>query len=165
MLPQGWILTTFHLPILEIFGGGTPSKDSPDYWNGSIPWCSVKDLGKNKYISNTICSITKKGLENSSSKIVKAGNIILCTRISIGKIRIPTIDMAINQDLKGITLSSYFVQDFFIICVKATSLKGTGTTVKGIHINSFLSLPIFLPPLKEQIKIVAKIDLLNQLIE
>ncbi len=25
-------------------GGGTPERDNPEFWNGGIPWASVKDF-------------------------------------------------------------------------------------------------------------------------
>lgn len=164
-IPCNWKITKYQNVILEIFGGGTPSKSEPKYWNGDIPWCSVKDLGNNLFINNTRDSITMEGLNNSSSRIVEAGHIVLCTRMAVGKIRIPTINMAINQDLKGIILSQYIDKRYFINHVLTNSFKGTGTTVKGINQSDFLDENFYLPPLNEQLRIVNKIKIINQLID
>ena len=104
--------------------------------------------------------ISAKGLENSSSNIVPKGEIILCSRMAVGKIRIPLIDMAINQDLKCIIVSKNILKKYYIISSMTSELKSTGTTVKGLDFNNYLNQFIFLPPLKEQHRIVSKLDYL-----
>ena len=32
--------------IMDIIGGGTPKTSKPEYWNGDIPWLSVKDSAR-----------------------------------------------------------------------------------------------------------------------
>ena len=85
--------------------------------------------------------------------------------MAVGKIRIPTINMAINQDLKGIVLSHYIDKTYFINHVLTNSFKGTGTTVKGINQSDFLDEIFYLPPLNEQFKIVNKIKKINLIID
>ena len=159
-MPSGWVLTTYSAILDNVFGGGTPNKSQPSYWNGNIKWCSVKDLGQNIIVNTTIDSITEEGLKNSSSNIVKKGDLILCTRMAVGKIRIAGQDMAINQDLKGLEVSKQIHQDFFIYQIQSTQFNGTGTTVKGLQINSFLNHAFLLPPVEEQKRIINKINYL-----
>jgi type I restriction enzyme S subunit len=71
--------------VLQNLGGGTPSKSNPDYWNGGIPWRSVKDLNC-KFLDSTQDNISRDGLKNSSSNLIPAGNLIACTRMGLGKI-------------------------------------------------------------------------------
>lgn len=163
-LPQNWLKTIYQNVILDIYGGGTPSKNELSYWNGIIPWCSVKDLGSELFLNKTVNTITETGLKNSTAKIVKAGDFILCTRMALGKIRIPLIDMAINQDLKGIKISKYINNKYFLYHILANNFEGTGTTVKGINQKDFVSMPFLLPPICEQKRIIEKIELINQLI-
>lgn len=141
----------------NVFGGGTPNKLNPSFWNGDISWCSVKDLGDKLFIDKTIDSITQEGLENSSTHIVEKGDLILCTRMAVGKLRIAGKTMAINQDLKGLVTSANISRFFLIIQVNATNFVGTGTTVKGLQIQDFLSHEFLLPPLNEQNRIVNKV--------
>ena len=157
-LPQGWILTTYSAVLNSVFGGGTPSKTNLSYWNGDISWCSVKDLGEKLIIMNTIDSITIEGLKNSSSRMVEKGDLILCTRMAVGKLRIAGKSMEINQDLKGLVTSKKINKLFFIMQVNATNFIGSGTTVKGLQIADFMTHAFILPPLKEQSRIVNKID-------
>ena len=48
--------------VCEFIGGGTPSKANKNYWNGNIPWASIKDI-KNQYLAQTQDSITDEGLK------------------------------------------------------------------------------------------------------
>lgn len=57
--------------IVNIISGGTPKTSVPKYWNGNIPRISIKDFNTdNIYIDTTEKSITKLGLENSSTNLL-----------------------------------------------------------------------------------------------
>src|SRR5690554_2270306 len=58
-VPSGWEWTRLGVVVISITGGGTPSKNNALFWNGSIPWASVKDLNVDVYISDTINHITE----------------------------------------------------------------------------------------------------------
>lgn len=103
-------------------------------------------------------------MNNSSANIVKKGNLILCTRIAVGKIRVAGIDVAINQDLKGLVPSANISKDFLVYQIQSTRFIGTGTTVKGLQFVDFLQHPFLLPPINEQKRIVYKLNtILNEL--
>ena len=98
-LPRGWVATSLG-DLCEFVGGGTPSKAIPSYWNGDIPWATVKDFGDRDFLDATRDSITIEGLENSSARIAHPGQVLLITRMSVGRTVISNITTAINQDLK-----------------------------------------------------------------
>lgn len=122
--------------LFFLIGGGTPSTIIPEYWGGNIHWISIKELtSKNSKSSEKM--ITKLGLKNSSSNLVKAGNIILGTRISVGETLIHEKDVTINQDLKGLYLkNSNYNAIFFKFLISNNKKKlndlSNGLTVKGI---------------------------------
>jgi type I restriction enzyme S subunit len=147
--------------IVDFVGGGTPSREIEAYWNGNIPWASVKDF-KGQSIDGTKESISPEGLANSSSTIIPAGHVIIPTRMALGKAAINSIDVAINQDLKalkpkGEILSRYLMHALLAKCGEIQSL-GKGATVKGVTIDRLSSLEIPLPPLEEQRRIAAILD-------
>ena len=87
--------------ITKIVGGGTPSKSTPTYYQGNIPWATVRDM--NEYdLSKTEFSITNEAVKSSATNIIPANNVIIATRVGLGKVCILMQDTAINQDLKGI---------------------------------------------------------------
>ncbi|WP_284450277.1 restriction endonuclease subunit S [Spongiibacter tropicus] len=155
--PGGWTLIRTGQLFNTINSGGTPSKRNPEYWNGDIPWASVKDLGTKRHISTTQDQITELGLINGS-RLADVGDILICTRMGLGKISIVKAPMAFNQDLKSVKLTSFVDVDFFLNTYSTLKIRGTGTTVEGIKQEQLLEYVIGLPPLAEQHRIVAKVD-------
>jgi type I restriction enzyme, S subunit len=157
-LPFNWQWVPFGETINSHLGGGTPSKNNSTYWDGEILWASVKDVGKGKYLDETIDRITEAGLDDSSSNLIPPGNLIVVTRMGLGKVSINRVPIAINQDLRALSLSSLMAIDYCYFFFKTHGFEGTGLTVKGIKIDELLCIPFPLPPLVEQHRIVAKVD-------
>ena len=89
--------------LVDVIGGGTPKTTEESYWNGSIPWLSVKDFcGDKKYVYNTEKSITVEGLNNSSTKLLHKDNIIISARGTVGELAMIPYDMAFNQSCFGL---------------------------------------------------------------
>lgn len=156
-IPSSWKWVQLRSVVDRHLGGGTPSKSESSYWNGNIRWASVKDM-KGDNLCTTQDTITEEGLKNSSSNLIEAGAVIVCTRIGIGKIAINTIPVAINQDLRALFLSNEILNEYFLYLFKTMSISGSGTTVQGIKVNQLLDLYIPLPQLAEQKRIAAKIE-------
>lgn len=155
----------------RIFGGGTPPRDNPDNYKGQIPWATVKDFDESKlYLRDTQEYISELGLKSSSAKMVTKGNVILPTRMGLGRIMIASIDVAINQDLKAIELDQeiieplYFAYWFLSQKAKIETI-GSGTTVKGIDLDTLKNLEIPVPKIKEQKKIVEILSTTDQTID
>lgn len=139
-------------------GGGTPSKARPDYWDGDIPWASVKDITSNMYLTGTQDHITEEGLNNSSSNLIPVSSILVVTRMGLGKVAINKVPVAINQDLRALIPSEEMLPEFLYWCMKTTKLTGSGLTVKGIKVDDLLKISIPKPPVTEQRKIVDSLD-------
>ena len=59
------------LEIIDIIGGGTPKTSIADYWNGEIPWLSVKDFNNdNRYVYDTEKHISDRFLVKSYLRII-----------------------------------------------------------------------------------------------
>ena len=159
-LRPGWALTALG-ELFAFRGGGTPHKNQPGYWNGGIPWASVKDV-KGSHLISTIDTISEDGLLNSASTLAEVGDVIVVTRISPGEAVVSKIRCAINQDLKIVRPPCGMEPDFirFLFKTLAPQIRAlsSGTTVLGIRLNELSSIPVALPPLAEQKRIVAKIE-------
>lgn len=155
--PKGWLFVRLGSLLKSIKSGGTPSKQNPEFWDGDIPWASVKDLGFGEPLTKTQDTITVAGL-HSGSTLANKGSVLICTRMGLGKIGEVHIDTAINQDLKAVTLSSAIQNNFFITFFKTISIIGTGTTVSGIKQEELVNFVVPLPPISEQKRIVEKVD-------
>lgn len=147
--------------VCDFVGGGTPSKANKSYWEGSLPWASVKDV-KGTFLTNTQDSISEEGFQNSSASKAMPGDLILVTRISPGKTVLSKIKTAINQDLKVVKprrdLDSKFLHYYFQSIEKEILEKSSGTTVLGITLNNLNEIKIPLLPIEQQRLVVSKIE-------
>lgn len=163
-----WEEVKLEQAVGKIYGGGTPSRNESYYWNGEIPWVTVKDLTSTT-ITDAQEHITLKGLQESSANIVPAGTVIIATRMALGKAVIATCDVAINQDLKAISsserMTSCFLHYWFLYKADHIEKMGTGSTVKGVQISAIKSLPISLPCVQEQQKIASVLTAADKEIE
>ena len=129
---------------------------------------TVKDMNS-IYPTKTQDTISEEGLTESSSNLVKKENIIIATRIGLGKACIANFDVAINQDLKGIYLKENVDIKFIFFWYLSQSLKiqnlGYGTTVHGIRLKELKNLEIFLSKFNEKKKISKRINDIYNFIE
>ena len=161
-LPVGWAWVRLGDLLVSIRSGGTPSKQNPGYWDGDIPWASVKGLRFGDPITDTQDRITQAGLE-AGSQLAQAGSILICTRMGLGKIGEALIDVAINQDLKAVVLGNGVNKQYFINYFKTLAVVGSGMTVAGIKQEELLGFVVPLPPEAEQSRIVARVEELMHL--
>ena len=168
MAPEGWKTTNLGDVITTTVGGGTPSRSHPDYWGGAIPWATVKDF-EPRVLVETQERITEEGLRNSASHLVPANTVVVATRMNVGAVFRSGIPIAINQDLRalvpGSTLSTDYLFYYLQANANALGRLATGTTVKGLRINTLRSMPLQLPPLPEQRKITAILSSVDDAIE
>jgi len=149
--------------ICEFIGGGTPSKDKPEFYSGQIPWATVRDM-MNDHLTKTDHSITQAGLSASSSKLIPGGEIVIASRVGLGKVCVLGQDTAINQDLRAVipkdinSVEKRFLFHWFKSVAGTIEKAGTGATVKGVKLPFLKSLQIPLPPLEEQKRIVFQLD-------
>ena len=155
-IPADWEVRRLGDFIEKIIGGGTPSRDIPEYWNGNINWATVKDFTNfNAY--STQETITELGLKNSSTNLIPKGTLITATRMALGKAVKFEIDVAINQDLKAIfpknNLDTEYLYYWFENNLKFFENLGNGSTVKGISLSDLKNLYFLAVPLPEQKRI------------
>ena len=156
--------------IMEIIGGGTPRTNIVEYWNGNIPWLSVVDFGgEKKYVFETEKSITQLGLDNSSAKILKKGQIIISARGTVGELAILGKDMAFNQSCYGLNSKAMTSNDFLYYLLKYNieqiKRKTHGAVFDTITRETFDHIEINLPPISTQRRIADILSALDDKIE
>ena len=154
--------------VVTFKGGGTPSRVKEDYWNGGIPWATVKDFNSGFSLNSTQENISELGLRESASNLIPRGTLIIPTRMGLGKAVISNIDIAINQDLKAVIPTTEDVDVryllwFFIANSREFEKMGKGATVKGITLDQLRKFQIPLPPLPIQKKIAAVLEKADEL--
>ncbi|WP_051302809.1 restriction endonuclease subunit S [Salibacterium aidingense] len=167
VIPSNWDVKTLNELVVKIFGGGTPSRTVTEYYNGKIPWITVKDIEDKQEIEDSQEYISEEGLLNSSATLIPKDNLIVSTRMAVGKALKNNADVAINQDMKGIIVNNNIVETDFLLYAyiyNTDKIKrlATGTTVKGIRLEQLKQIQFRLPPKDEQLKIVSILSNLNE---
>ena len=150
--------------VCDLIGGATPSKQDESYWtNGTVKWISSKHIDERGLI--TACKlISKKAIDETSTRVAPKGSTIIITRVSVGKFAFANDDYAINQDLTALVskdnerLAPEFIRVAAHHIAQVVERNAEGIGVRGVT-RSFLSeLQIPLPPLEVQKEIVAEIE-------
>lgn len=148
--------------IMDIIGGGTPKTSKPEYWNGDIPWLSVKDFNNDyRYVYETEKTITQAGLDNSSTKLLKRNDSIISARGTVGEMAMIPYPMAFNQSCYGLRAKEGLVDEeylYYLIKHNVMVLKKNthGSVFDTITRDTFDDIEVELPSLVEQ-EIVASI--------
>ncbi|GMQ56429.1 restriction endonuclease subunit S [Vallitalea sediminicola] len=145
--------------VCERKSGHTPDKKIDEYWGGSIPWISLKDLNKldKLYISNTVDYTTDEGINNSSAVLLPEGTVVVSRDANVGKVAITTLPMATSQHfinyICGEKYNNIFL--YYLLLSKRNLFKriAVGSTIVTIGVGFFKELKVLQPPLAEQKKI------------
>ena len=148
--------------VCTFIGGGTPSRERSDFFDGNIPWATVKDF-KKFVLDDTEEHINEAAVAASASNVVDAGTVLLVTRVGLGKVAIAGVPLAINQDIKALTPKPHLLPEylFWFLVFKADAIKkmGVGATVKGVTLNDVRAIQIPIPSIDRQRSII---DLLSR---
>lgn len=85
----------------SIYSGGTPSTKNPAYWDGSLPWLSSGET-RNRFIIDTEKTITELGVAESSTKLAKAGDVVMASAgqgFTRGQTSMLFFDTYVNQSV------------------------------------------------------------------
>ena len=154
--------------VAKVVNGGTPKSNVPEFWQGGIQWLTPKDMGKmdSDFVNETPRTITEKGLNRSSAKLVPPNSVIMSTRAPIGHLAINTVAMAFNQGCRGMvpceSLDTRYLFHFLKLKQKDLEDKGVGTTFKELSGTALKNFKISLPSLDVQKRIVEKLDFLRE---
>ena len=147
-IPEGWCFSK--LGSIGVWqSGGTPSRSSPAYYNGVIPWLKIADL-PDGYVTNCSEKISDDAINNSSAKVNPEGSVALAMYGSIGKLGILTFRAATNQAIcvcslfKGVDSKYLF---YFLMSQREEFIRKAGGGVQSnISKDIIVNHPITLPP-------------------
>ena len=163
--------------IGEIVGGSTPSTKNSENYDGNIAWITPKDLANyNKiFIESGERSITEKGFNSCSAKILPKNSILFTSRAPIGYVAITKKELCTNQGFKSIIPNDkiYYLFLYYLLKYNKDYIAsfGSGTTFKEISGKVMKSIEIVIPDRLEIQKKIAyilfnidkKIELNNQI--
>lgn len=169
VIPEDW-----EIKYLSDFGkiqsGGTPSTTMAEYWGGNIAWCTPSDITSTptKYINVTERTITEAGLNNSAATVMPEGSILLCTRATIGELKINSIPMATNQGFKNITVNNSGNAEFLYYLLQTKKSRmldlAIGSTFLEISKTALSKILLQIPMRDEQNKIADALSDMDNLV-
>ena len=139
-IPDGWSVIGY-CDAIDIKGGGTPPTNNPEFWNGSIPFFTPKDVPSDCFAIHTEKSITEAGLSNCNSKLYAKDTVFITARGTVGKVVMAGCSMAMNQTNYALIgkneLSQYFVYLLTIALVDRLLKKANGAVFNAITTRDF----------------------------
>lgn len=150
-IPAGWEVKKIG-DIVETLGGGTPSTDEPEYWDGGeVLWYSPTDVTKRNsvFTIDTEKKITKFGLKKSSAKLFPAYCLLMTSRATIGELTINTKEATTNQGFITVVpkenISVYFLYDWAKTQLDEINNLASGSIFPEISKTDFRNLKLLLP--------------------
>ena len=165
-VPAGWKIAPLKRYV-RLTGGHTPSTANPEYWDGPVPWFSPKDMKADELVDSidhvTELAVAESGLqvvEPMTTMIVVRG-MILAHTFPVCVTRVPA---TLNQDMKALipdetidrTYLPWLLRGVAPLFLSLTDQSGHGTMV--LRTDRFMSEPLPIPPVEEQLRIVAHLE-------
>ncbi|MCY6494579.1 restriction endonuclease subunit S [Leptolyngbya sp. GGD] len=167
--PKGWEKGSLG-DIATFVGGGTPKRERPEYFEGSICWATSKDM-KSEFLDDTQEHITPQAIEESATNLVPIGTILIVVKskilahsLPVAITRIPT---CFGQDIKGIKISERCTVPFVATALRYGKRwlleRARGINTEGLTLDHLKSFPLILPPLPLQQEFARQVEAIEQL--
>src|ERR1700682_6455174 len=121
--------------VVEVKGGGTPSKANSACWNGDIPWVSPKDM-KCWDIEDAEDKITADAIKGSATNLIPRNSILIVNRSGI------LFHYLSNGYVRDVYLNPYITQ----------------STISGINQSNLGKVRVLVPSLSRQDEFVGLVD-------
>ncbi|MEI7586825.1 restriction endonuclease subunit S [Runella sp.] len=143
----------------KFVGGGTPSTQNKEFWQGDIPWISSSDLSDDSIFKINITRfITQEAIQSSPVKLIPPNSILIVSRVGVGKVAINEKALCTSQDFASLIASTseyYSLFLAYLIKFQTGKLLGfnQGTSIKGFVKSDLENLEVSIPCYNEQLKI------------
>lgn len=155
--------------IASVVGGGTPDTTDPLLWNGNVQWFTPTEVGHSKYVSKSVRTISRLGLQKSSAKVLPKGSILLSSRATVGECSIVKNECTTNQGFQSL-IPRKGINNEFLYYLTQTKKKhfikyASGSTFLEISNSEIKKTKCAVPCIDEQAKIAEFLSLLDEKIE
>jgi type I restriction enzyme S subunit len=171
-MPNNWVWTTVD-ELCDVVRGGSPRPAGDEkYYNGAIPFLKVADLTKDDeiYVYKAEYAIKEAGLKKT--RLVNEGTLLLTNSgATLGVPKITTFSTTFNDGIAAFLYINKEIQLYlyWFLKSKTDSFRkiDQGAAQPNLNTDLIKSIPIPLPPLTEQKRIIKEIkrwfSLINQI--
>jgi type I restriction enzyme, S subunit len=149
-IPQGWEVCPLFDKI-QLLSGGTPKTSEPTYWDGGIPWYSVRDAPSETdvWVICTDKNVSPLGIANSAAQVFPEKTTIISARGTVGKLALTAVPMAMNQSCYGVRgafrYGDYFTYYSLREATAQLQQRTHGTVFDTITTETFKTLDCIFP--------------------
>ena len=162
-IPDGWVWSCID-QLAEVGTGATPKRDKSLYWSdGDVPWVT-SSVVNGDYVDEASVFVTKLALAETNLTLYPVGTLLLAmygegkTRGKCAELRIPATT---NQALAALQVASPvrgYVRQFLELNYEEMRKVASGGVQPNLNLTLVRAVCVPLPPLAEQIRIVAEVD-------
>ncbi|HVA22158.1 MAG TPA: restriction endonuclease subunit S [Candidatus Micrarchaeia archaeon] len=167
---DGWHETTLGA-IAEVVGGGTPPTKIAEYWGGSIAWLTPTEVvaADGEVIHNSKRTITEAGLSRSAATLLPVGSVLVTSRATVGAVAMAGRPVATNQGFQSLVPGPSVLPWYLLYWAQAhkgdLQRLASGTIFPEVSHSKMLRVPVVLPPLADQRRIVDLIASVDAAVE
>lgn len=162
-LSDGWVWSCID-QLAEVGTGATPKRDKAVYWNdGDVPWVT-SSVVNGDYVDEASEFVTKLALAETNLTLYPVGTLLIAmygegkTRGKCAELRVPATT---NQALAALQVAAPvrgYVRQFLELNYEEMRKVASGGVQPNLNLSLIRSVCVPLPPLAEQIRIVAEVD-------
>ena len=162
-LPAGWAWLAVG-QLGEVLTGRTPDTKRAEYFGSGLPFVTPGDMGEELILGRAARELTDEGA--AEVRRLPANSVLVtCIGATIGKVGLAVVPCATNQQINAlIPFESYALSRW--VCYAMASpwffellrSQASSTTMPILNKSRFQTLPIPLPPIPEQARIVTEVE-------
>lgn len=158
-LPSTWV----QVPVGFLCDCIVPGRDKPKSFTGDIPWITIPDINQD-YLNKSDASsyLSEKEIKEVKAKVIPSDSVVMSCVGRFGVSAIVNTPLVINQQLHAFLPSDMITSKYLMYHIRKLvpymNEKATSTTISYLNKTNANSLPINVPPIEEQQKIVEILD-------
>ena len=172
-IPPDWATITLEPSpqegyLVSVSSGGTPSTRRPEYWGGSLPWITPREVTKmasGLYVTHTERMLTQAGLSSCAARMYPPNTVLLTKRAPVGAVAVNAVPMSANQGFLCFECGPFLDPLYlaFWLRINRTYLDrvANGSTYPELYPGDLFEFEMGVPPLSEQRQILEVVAALN----